>query len=79
MDPNKSSFSHKKFLVLMITLIVTVLIYTSVGKINDLIDKNFISLQSKLILFTVNSSLCLLLQFQIIKYLQNSIKKNVEK
>ena len=75
-DPNKSSFSHKKFLVLMITLIVTVLIDTSVVKINDLIDKNFISLQSKLILFTVNSSLCLLLQFQIIKYLQNSIKKD---
>ena len=60
----------------MITLIVTILIDTSVVKINDLIDKNFISLQSKLILFTVNSSLCLLLQFFIIKYLQNSIKKD---
>ena len=60
----------------MIALIVTILIDTSVVKINDLIDKYFIPLQSKLILFAVNSSLCLLLQFFIIKYLQSSIKKD---
>ena len=60
----------------MIALIVTVLIDTSVVKINDLIDKYFISLQSKLMLFAVNSSLCLLLQFLIIKYLQSSIKRD---
>ena len=58
----------------MIALIVTVLIDTSVVKINDLIDKYFIPMQSKLILFSINSSLCLLLQFLIIKYLQSSIK-----
>ena len=60
----------------MIALIVTVLIDTSVVKINDLIDKNFIPLQSKLILFAINSSLCLLLQFFIIKYLQSSFKRD---
>ena len=60
----------------MIALIVTVLIDTSVVKINDLIDKYFIPLQSKLMLFAVNSSLCLLLQFFIIKYLQSSIKRD---
>lgn len=60
----------------MVTLIVTVLIDTSVVKINDLIDKYLIPMQSKLILFSINSSLCLLLQFLIIKYLQSSIKRD---
>lgn len=63
----------------MIALIVTVLIDTSVVKINDLIDKYFIPLQSKLILFSVNSSLCLLLQFLMIKYLQSSFKRDRSK
>jgi hypothetical protein len=60
----------------MAALIVTILIDTSVVKINDLIDKYFIPLQSKLILFAVNSSLCVFLQFLIIKYLQSSFKRN---
>ena len=73
---HKKSFSNRKFLILMIALMVTVLIDTSVVKINDLIDKYFIPLQSKLMLFAVNSSLCLLLQFFIIKYLQSSFKRD---
>jgi len=60
----------------MIALMVTLLIDTSVVKINDLIDKYFIPLQSKLMLFAVNSSFCLLLQFFIIKYLQSSFKRD---
>ena len=73
---HKKSFSNRKFLILIIALIVTVLIDTSVVKINDLIDKYLIPLQSKLMLFAVNSSLCLLLQFFIIKYLQSSFKRD---
>ena len=60
----------------MIALIVTLLIDTSVVKINDLIDKYFIPIQSKLILFSVNSLLCLLLQFFIINYIQRSFKRD---
>jgi hypothetical protein len=60
----------------MIALIVTILIDTSVVKINDLIDKYFIPMQSKVMLFAVNSSLCLLLQFFMIKYLQSLIKRD---
>jgi hypothetical protein len=60
----------------MIALIVTLLIDTSVVKINDLIDKFFIPLQSKLILFSVNSSLCLLLQYFIIKYVKSSFESD---
>ena len=71
---HKKTFSQRKFRILVIALIVTILIDTSVVKINDLIDKYFIPMQSKLILFAVNSSFCLLLQFFIIKYLQSSFK-----
>ena len=60
----------------MIALIVTVLIDTSVVKINDLIDKYLVPIQGKLILFSINSSLCLLLQFFIIKYIENSFKRD---
>jgi hypothetical protein len=58
----------------MIALIVTLLIDTSVVKINDLIDKFFIPIQGKLVLFSVNGLLCLLLQFFIIKYVSSSFK-----
>jgi hypothetical protein len=71
---HKKTFSQRKFRILVIALIVTILIDTSVVKINDLIDKYFIPMQSKLILFAVNSLFCLLLQFFIIKYLQSSFK-----
>ena len=59
----------------MAALIVTLLIDTSIVKINDLIDKNFISIQNKLVLFSVNSSLCLILQFLIIKYVKDSFRE----
>ena len=55
----------RKFLVVLIAIAVTLLIDTSLVKINDLID---IPTSSKLLLFSVNSSICLLLQFIIIKY-----------
>jgi hypothetical protein len=60
----------------MIALILTVLIDISVVKIYDLTDKYLIPMQSKLILFSVNSSFCIFLQFFIIKYFQNSIKRD---
>ncbi len=60
----------------MIALLIIILIDTSVVKINDLIDKYFIPMQSKLILFAINSLLCLLLQFFIIKYIESSFKRD---
>ena len=62
----------RKFLIVMIAIAVTLLIDTSFVKINDLIDKYLIPMESKLILFSVNSSICLLLQFIIIKYVMHS-------
>jgi len=57
------------FLIVLIAIAVTLLIDTSIAKINDLID---IATESKLILFSLNSSICLLLQFIIIKYAVHS-------
>ncbi|MGB8934448.1 MAG: hypothetical protein WCC17_05010 [Candidatus Nitrosopolaris sp.] len=50
------------------------LIDISVVRVNDLIDKDFIPMQSKLILFSVNSSLCLLLQYFILKQVKGSFR-----
>jgi|SRR5215831_13811514 len=58
----------------MIALVVTTLIDISVVRVNDLIDKDFIPMQSKLILFSVNSSICLLLQYFILKQVKSSIR-----
>jgi hypothetical protein len=60
----------------MIGLIATSIIDISIVKINDLIDKYFIPLQGKLILFTVNSFLCLLLQFFLVRYIQDSFQRD---
>src|SRR5687768_8816573 len=58
----------------MIGLIVTVIIDTSIVKVYDLIDKSFISEQTKLLLFSINTSVCLILEFIVIKYLYHSFK-----
>lgn len=71
---HKRSFNQKKFLLIMIALVLTSIVDISIVKINDLVDKYFIPLQGKLMLFAVNSSVCLLLQFLLIRYIQGSFK-----
>ena len=71
---NGRPFSNRLFVTLMIGLVITILIDTSVVKVNDLIDKYFIPLQGKLILFSINSAICLLLQYSIIRYIKNSFE-----
>src|SRR5829696_1886160 len=70
----QKSLTQKKFLPFMVALIVILLIDISFVRIYDLIEKNFISLQSKLLLFSISSSLCLLLQLYLIRYIRNSLK-----
>ena len=60
----------------MISLIIILLIDTSIVKVYDLIDKDFISERDKILLFSINAGLCILLEFIIIKYLQNSFKRH---
>ena len=61
----------------MIGLIVTLVIDTSIVKVYDLVDKSFIPEQGKIILFSINTSLCLLLEFVIIKYIYKAHLKDI--
>jgi hypothetical protein len=70
---NPKLIGDRKFLIAMIAVAVTLIIDTSLVKINDLIDKYFIPMESKVILFSVNSSTCLLFQFIIIKHVMDSL------
>jgi hypothetical protein len=58
----------------MVALIVTILIDTAIVKIYDVVDKNFIPSTYKLMLFSINSLLSLLLKVLIIRYVQRTIK-----
>ena len=59
----------------MIGLMVTLLIDTSIVKVYDLIDKYFIPIQGKIILFSIDISSCLLLQFVLIRYVIKHIQR----
>lgn len=69
-------FKQGKFFLIVIALVVSLTIDISVVKINDLIDKYFIPIQGKLVLFSVNSSAILFLQFLLIKYIQSSFRRD---
>jgi hypothetical protein len=58
----------------MIGLIVTIVIDISIVKVYDLVDKSFISDETKFLLFSINTSVCIALEFIIIKYLYTSFK-----
>jgi len=58
----------------MIALVVCSIIDISLVKINDLINRYFIPGQGRLLLYSVNASSCLLLQFLLIKYIRGSFR-----
>ena len=58
----------------MIVLVVCSIIDISLVKINDLINKYFITVETRLVIFSVNASLCLLLQFFLIKHMRDSFR-----
>ena len=65
------SFSQRRFLCLILSLIVVMLIDTSVVKIYEVIDKDF---QFKILLFSAEAFLCLLLQFFILEQVWKAFK-----
>ena len=60
----------------MIGLVVTSIIDLSIVKINDLIDKYFLPMQGKLILFAITSSVCLFLQFYLVRHIDISFQRD---
>jgi hypothetical protein len=63
----------------MILLMVTLVIDTSIVKVYDLIDKYFISTQARIVLFSINTSACLILQFIIIRYTIKRIESSFQR
>jgi hypothetical protein len=70
----KKLLEHRKLFLIMIAVVVCSIIDVSLVKINDLINKYFIPIQGRLVLFSLNGSLCLLLQCFLIKYIRGSFK-----
>lgn len=70
------NFNYKKFLCIIIGLVGTLVIDISIVKVYDLIDKSFLSQQAKLLLFSLNTSACVFLQFIIITYLQRTFRRH---
>ena len=60
----------------MMGLIATIVIDTSIVKVYDLVNKSFIPDQIKFLLFSINSSVCIILEFILINYLQRSFKRH---
>ena len=61
----------------MMGLIATIVIDTSIVKVYDLVNKSFIPDQIKFLLFSINSSVCIILEFILINYLQRSFKRHL--
>ena len=68
-------FKQKRIIFLVLGLVITLLVDTSIIKVYDLIDKYFISVQEKILLFSLNSSICLVLQFIIINYIRTYFER----
>lgn len=71
----KDSFSRWLFFILMIGLVAIVLIDTSIVKVYDIVDKNFLPTREKILLFSMNSFACLILEYLIIRYFRSSFLK----
>jgi hypothetical protein len=67
----KESLSNLKFLIIISGLIVTLLIDSSFIKIYDLIDKNFISIDQKKILFSINTLVSIFFQYLLVRHIKN--------
>jgi hypothetical protein len=60
----------------MASLIAILVIDISVVKVYDLVDKSFIPIQGKVILFSINTSICIFLELIIIQYMKDSFKSS---
>jgi hypothetical protein len=74
-DTRESLFKQKRIIFLVLGLVITLLVDTSIIKVYDLIDKYFISIEEKILLFSLNSSICILFQFILINYIRRYFEK----
>jgi hypothetical protein len=70
------SFNRKRFLCIVLALIAIILIDTSFVKIYEIIDKDFAPNQIKILLFSGEALICLLLQVLLLRQVWNSFRSN---
>lgn len=67
----QNGYLNYKFMFFMIALISLIIIDLSVVKIYDITNKYLIPIQTKILFFSINTMGCIILQFIIMKYINN--------
>ena len=67
------TFKHLHLVALFIPIFVAIIIDTTFIKTYDLVDKSFLSIQNKIILFSLISSIILIFQYFIFRYLNRRL------
>lgn len=71
----KKYLNKQRFSLLIIGLFLTIIVDISFVKIYDIINKDFITLEQKMIVLTLNSFICLLFQIGLLKYIHHLFKQ----
>ena len=80
LTPKKEKiFNYGIFLLIVLGLIATLLIDTSVVKIYDIVDKNFIPTLEKKVLFSVNTVMSLFFQYLLIRYVRSIFNNQINR
>ncbi len=80
LTPKKEKiFNYGIFLLIVLGLIVTLLIDTSIVKIYDIVDKNFIPTQEKKVLFSVNTVMSLFFQYLLVRYVRSIFNNQINR
>ena len=72
-----NSFKNSRFLVILIPIIIILVFDTTIINLYDLIDKYFFIDIHRVVLFSIIASICILLQYLLLKYIHKSIKLNL--
>jgi hypothetical protein len=80
LPPKKEKiFNYGIFLSIVLCLIATLLIDTSIVKMYDIVDKNFIPVQEKNALFSVNTVMSLFFQYLLIRYVKSIFNNQINR
>src|SRR4029078_9763097 len=80
LPPKKEKiFNYGIFLLIVLGLIATLLVDTSIVKIYDIVDKNFIPMLEKKILFSVNTVMSLFFQYLLIRYVRSIFNNQINR
>ena len=79
MKSGYGTFKHVYLVALFIPIFVAIIIDTTFIKTYDLVDKSFLSIQNKIILFSLITSIILIFQYFIFRYLNRRLNLQLTK